>query len=733
MIIRVGVPNYSIRLIDKECATPGTMAGVGEPWVPAEANIKELTARVIIIGILLGGLMTAANAYLGLYVGMTVSASIPAAVMSMLILRGFKFKDVTILENNSVQTMASAGESLAAGVIFTVPALLVIGIWTDIQWLETFLIAILGGILGTMFTIALRRLFIVEEALPYPEGVACREVLVAGEKGGSGLIAIVYALIIGATFGWMVKAFKATHAHVEGLGTAFGTRLYAGGELSLALLSVGYIVGIRIASFIFLGGVIGFGLLVPIYGLMNGFPNESGFLVAINVKDYSQVWSDQIRYVGVGAMVVGGVYTLWSMRKTIIEGLSKSFKKGGSNDAHQARTEIDIPLDKVLIVCGVLVVLIFLFYWYATGSLVMALAGALFLAVVSFFFAAVAGYIAGVVGSSNSPVSGMTIATLLFTIGLVWVVGGLILNMSQTDMMIATMFIAAIVATSAAIAGDVMQDLKTGHMVGATPWRQQTAEIIGVIVGAMVIGPVLSILHDAFQISKSACEDTNTRIIESSDLPAGAPVDGLYNCGDALFAPQAELIGAIVEGAFGGNLNLPMVFLGAIIAVILIRLAMPVMSVAIGIYLPLTLSVPIMAGGIISHILLSSARLRIDGTLEGEMSKPAKEAVKEVQDKGVLIGAGFIAGESLMGVLLAIFIVADKKWPDNGIIPSDWFGGIGTLNYGLSLLFFAWFVMVFIMLSARSLPKKGNLFSDTMYVLSDAAKKLKTALSPPKP
>ena len=622
------------------------MSGSQEPWIPAEMNIKELTTRVVVIGVLLGGVMTAANAYLGLYVGMTVSASIPAAVMSMLILRGFKFKDVTILENNSVQTMASAGESLAAGVIFTVPALLVLGIWQDIEWVDTFLIAILGGLLGTMFTIALRRLFIVEEALPYPEGVACREVLVAGEKGGSGLIAIVYALLIGATYGWMVKGFKATHAKIQGVGETLGTRFYAGGELSLALLSVGYIVGLRIASFIFLGGVVGFVILVPIYGLFNGFSDGSGVLTQIGVEDYKKVWEDQIRFAGVGAMVVGGVYTLWSMRKTIAEGLSKAFKKGNDGEA-QLRTEMDLPLDKVMAFCGVLVVFIFLFYWYATGSLIMALGGALFLAVVSFFFAAVAGYIAGVVGSSNSPVSGMTIATLLFTIGLVWIIGGLILDMTQTEMMIATMFIAAIVATSAAIAGDVMQDLKTGHMVGATPWRQQTAEIIGVTVGAIVIGPVLSILHDAFQISKTACGKTNDALIDQ-----GVNTEELYNCDDALFAPQAELIGAIVQGAFGGDINLPMVLLGAVIAVILIRLAMPVMSVAIGIYLPLYLSVPIMAGGIISHILLSSARLRIDGTLEGEASEEARFAIKEVQDKGVLIGAGFIAGESLMGVLL---------------------------------------------------------------------------------
>ena len=709
MIIRVGTSFQFLRLFDKPSVSRVTMSGNQEPWVPAEMNIKELTTRVVVIGVLLGGVMTAANAYLGLYVGMTVSASIPAAVMSMLILRGFKFKDVTILENNSVQTMASAGESLAAGVIFTVPALLVLGIWQDIEWVDTFLIAILGGLLGTMFTIALRRLFIVEEALPYPEGVACREVLVAGEKGGSGLIAIIYALLIGATYGWMVKGFKATHAKLEGVGEAFGTRFYAGSELSLALLSVGYIVGLRIAAFIFLGGVVGFAILVPIYGMLNGFPDGTGIMTSIGVYDYKEVWGSQIRYAGVGAMVVGGVYTLWSMRKTIAEGLSKAFKKGDGEEA-QLRTEMDLPLDKVMMFCGVLVVLIFLFYWYATGSLIMALAGALFLAVVSFFFAAVAGYIAGVVGSSNSPVSGMTIATLLFTIALVWIVGGLILDMGQTEMMVATMFIAAIVATSAAIAGDVMQDLKTGHMVGATPWRQQTAEIIGVTVGAIVIGPVLSILHDAFRISNTAC------------LANPRPEDP--TCQDALFAPQAELIGAIVQGAFGGNINLPMVMLGAVIAVILIRLAMPVMSVAIGIYLPLYLSVPIMAGGIISHILLSSARLRVDGTLEGEPSEDATAAVKEVQDKGVLIGAGFIAGESLMGVLLAIFIVAEMD-------PSSWFGGIGTLSYTLSLVFFGWFVAVFIMLSARALPARGNLAEDLVYVAADAAKKLRGVFSLP--
>jgi putative OPT family oligopeptide transporter len=674
----------------------------GQPYIPAGESPMELTLRVVIVGIVLGVLMTAANAYLGLYAGMTVSASIPAAVMSMIILRSL-FKDVSILENNAVQTMASAGESLAAGVIFTVPALLVMGIWGEIQWLETLIIAMLGGLLGTMFTIALRRLFIVEEALPYPEGVACREVLVAGEEGGDGAMAILYALAIGGIYGLMVKGFEVTHHTVEGAVNFMSTRLYAGMDLSIALLSVGYIVGIRIASFIFLGGVLGFGLLVPMYGLIYGWPATDSM-----VDGFYGIWAAEVRYVGVGAMVVGGVYTLWSMRTTIITGLSKALVRTDADANELPRTEQDLPLRGVFAVCGVLVLLTFLFYWWATGSLVLALAGALFLAFVAFFFAAVAGYIAGVVGSSNSPVSGMTIATLLFTVGLVWVVGDLLLDMAMTDLMYATLLIAAIVASSAAIAGDVMQDLKTGHMLGATPKRQQVAEIIGVVTGAIVIGPVLSLLHNAFRISLTACEMN--------------PLDADPTCSKALFAPQAELIGAIVQGAFGGELNLQMVVLGAVIAVTLIRLKMPVMSVAIGIYLPLGLSVPIMAGGVISHVLLRSAHLRTDGVLRDVPSERAQAAAKEVESRGVLIGAGFIAGESIMGVLIAVLIVMKVDLPD--------IFGVVTLNNTLSLLFFGWFVAVFIWLATRTLPKGGTLAGDAVMVTADAVRNLIDALKP---
>jgi len=672
------------------------MSDLGEPYIPASESPKELTLRVIVVGIILGILMTAANAYLGLYAGMTVSASIPAAVMSMIILRT-AFNDVSILENNAVQTMASAGESLAAGIIFTVPAFLVIGIWTEIQWLDTMIIALLGGLLGTMFTIALRRLFIVEEALPYPEGVACREVLVAGEEGGEGALAILYALGIGAIYGLMVKGFEVTHHKVEAAWEFIGTRVYAGMDLSIALLSVGYIVGIRIASFIFLGGVIGFALLVPMYGLIRGWPPAPDL-----VSSFSIIWASQIRYVGVGAMVVGGVYTLWSMRKTIITGLSKALVKNDDSSEKLLRTEIDLPLDKVLMFCGVLIVLTFLYYWWATGSLILALAGALFLGIVAFFFAAVAGYIAGVVGSSNSPVSGMTIATLLFTVALVWIVGDFFLGLGTSELMLATLLIAAIVASSAAIAGDVMQDLKTGHMVGATPWRQQTAEIIGVVTGAVIIGPTLQLLHNAFRISKTACE--------INPLPSDP------GCDKALFAPQAELIGAIVQGAFGGGLNIEMVLLGAVIAIVLIVLKMPVMSVAIGIYLPLALSVPIMLGGIISYFALNSAYIRIDGSIKSNPSPAAKKAAKEVENRGVLIGAGFIAGESLLGVFIALLIVSDIKL--NEIF------SVTTLGDLFSLMFFGWFVAVFIWLATRALPKGGNLATESRMIVLDAFLKL---------
>ncbi|MDG1525552.1 MAG: oligopeptide transporter, OPT family, partial [Candidatus Thalassarchaeaceae archaeon] len=414
------------------------MSATHTPYVTADRNIAELTVRAIVLGVILGALMTAANTYLGLYMGMTVSASIPAAVMSMLVLRLLKFKDVTILENNVVQTMTSAGESLAAGIIFTMPALLVMGFSDDMNFVTVFCVAILGGVLGTIFTIALRRVFIVEEALLYPEGIACEEVLVAGEKGGSSLIVILYALGLGAIYGWFVKGFEIAEGKVMAGIDIAGARIYGASDLSLALLSVGYIVGLRIASYIFTGAILGVLLITPVYGLVHGWPS-GGMDVAHSAHS---LWSTHVKFVGVGCMVVGGLWTLWSMRKTIMTGVKRVFGSDlGDEIDGVPRTEQDLPMTKMMPILIGIVILTFLFYTWRLNlkgasmleSIILGAVGSLFLAVTAFFFSAVAGYIAGVVGSSNSPVSGMTIATLMGTALLVWIVGDVILGMEQNE------------------------------------------------------------------------------------------------------------------------------------------------------------------------------------------------------------------------------------------------------------------------------------------------------------
>jgi putative OPT family oligopeptide transporter len=641
--------------------------------------------------------MTAANTYLGLYIGMTVSASIPAAVMSMLLLRMFRFKDVSILENNIVQTMTSAGESLAAGIIFTMPALLVMG--REMDTLTTFIVAILGGILGTIFTITLRRVFIVEEALLYPEGIACEEVLIAGEKGGSQLIVILYALGLGALYGWMVKGFQLTQAKVEVAVEVVGIRIYSALDYSLSLVAVGWIVGLNIASYIFFGAVLGVFILTPIYGMTYGWPVDADL-----AHGFKTLWATHIRFVGVGCMVVGGLWTLIDMRKTISSGLKKALKSGlTDSEISTIRTEQDIPMNRAFIALGVVALLTFVFYWWKTGSLTLAIVGALFLAITAFFFSAVAGYIAGVVGSSNSPVSGMTIATLMATSLVVWIVGGIFLNMKQEDLMYATLIIASVVAVNAAIAGDVMQDLKTGYLIGATPWKQQTAELIGVIVGAIVAPLTLTILNEAFRITPTYCA-ANPH-----------PVSG---CSNVLEAPQAEIIGTLIEGLFGGTVNTPMLGLGVVVAILIIGSrwylgksgpTLPIMSIAIGMYLPFYLSATIFLGGVLNHLVTRTAHLRVDGTLAGQPSEIAIKSGKELVSRGTLLSAGLIAGEALMGVIVAAFIVLASFSPVPR--PDNWLPFLGTLGPVLSTMFFLWFFGVFTWLVTRNLPPAKRPFS----------------------
>ncbi|MDV3104238.1 OPT family oligopeptide transporter [Thermococcus waiotapuensis] len=590
-----------------------------KPYVPPEESLPEYTVKAFVLGVLLSIIMGAANAYLGLYAGMTVSASIPAAVISMAIL--FAFKDRNILENNMVQTAASAGESLAAGVIFTFPALVVLEYYTTFPYYLVTIIAALGGSLGTLFTVVLRRAFIVEEKLPYPEGTACAEVLIAGDKGGSHAKPILW----GGIFGGVFKLLGSSGLWAGTVETAkfFGRRvLYFGSDLSAALISVGYIVGLNIAFLVFLGGAIAWFIAIPIYAAKMGNPD------GLSALDLAwTIWSTKIRYMGVGAMVVGGLWSLVKLRGPISRGIRAGLEAAKHRQAGGTlpRTEEDLPLNYVLILIAAFVIPMFLLYAHILNSIGIAAIMAVLMLILGFFGSAIAGYLAGVVGSSNNPVSGITIMSLLFTALILKALG-----FSGTEGMVATILVAAVVCTAAAIAGDIMQDLATGYLVGATPKRQQVFEIIGTFFAALVMAPVLNLLIQAYGIAGTPTAKEN-----------------------ALAAPQAFLMAKVTQGVFKGTLEWNMVFIGAGIAVVLILLdeilakkgskfRTPVMPVAVGIYLPFSLGVPIFFGGLVRHFV---TRVR-------------KDSAENPTDPGVLGAAGLIAGEALMGIVFAALIVA---------------------------------------------------------------------------
>jgi putative OPT family oligopeptide transporter len=569
-------------------------------------NIPELTIKALLLGVFLALLMCAANTYLGLYAGMTVSASIPAAVISMGILRGI-LRRGTILENNIAQTSASAGESLAAGIIFTVPALVIIGAWTEFNFWATTLIAILGGCLGVLFMIPLRHTLIVEEKqLTYPEGVACAEVLKTGEKRGTGLILLFRALGLGAIFKLLVKGLVVVKGTVEG-GFRLGRNvLYAGCDMSPALIGVGYIVGCNVSILVFIGGSIAWLFGIPIYSALHHI--EGGALDAA-----WEIWSTKIRYMGVGAMVIGGLWSIIKVRRGIVKGLRLGFSRSEA-------TNNDLPMKKVFGGIILVAIPVFVLYWWFTGSVSFALVSGTVMIVTAFFFVAVSSYIVGLVGSSNNPVSGMTICTLLFASIML-----LLFRMTGIPGMIAALGVAGVVCCAACTAGDISQDLKTGWLVGAMPRRQQIAQIIGVVASAFIIAPILKVLHAAYGIG------------------TGEP--------GSLQAPQASLFASLTKGLFTDIRSLPweMVSVGAIIGIVLIVIdevlrikkagfRMHVMPVAVGIYLPVSLSVPILIGGLLRLII---SRLR-----------------KDVSNTGILFSSGLIAGEAIVGIILAGLIYA---------------------------------------------------------------------------
>ena len=616
--------------------------------------LPQLTVKAIILGSVLSIVLAGANAYLGLFAGLTVSASIPAAVISMAILS--LFRNSNILENNIVQTAASAGESLAAGVIFTLPALILLGYWEAFDNLWVMAIAGLGGLLGVLFTIPLRRSLIVEEGLTYPEGTATAEVLKVGDsarakQSGSGIGYLASAAILGALAKLCetgLRIWEGTAQAAGFLGTS--TIAYAGANLSPALLSVGYIVGLNIAVLVFVGGAISWYVAIPIYstffldGFLDGNPALAALAEAGAVDLAFAIWTSQIRYLGVGAMLVGGIWALVSMRGSIISGIRSGlaqYRQGTM--AAASHTEQDTPMPFVLGGIALFVVPIFALYVVVVDSVGVALAMTLVMVVAGFLFSAVAAYMSGLVGSSNNPVSGITIATILFAaLLLLWLLG------SDADAgPVAAILIGGVICCAAAIAGDNLQDLKTGYIVGATPWRQQVMQAVGVLSAVLLMAPILNLLLQAYGIGAPTAEHP-----------------------DSLAAPQATLMASVAQGVFGGGLPWTMVAIGAGIGAVIVVVdemqkrrgsswRAPVLAVAVGIYLPLELAVPIIIGGVLAHVT---------GRGKGTTEKGRT---------GMLFAAGLITGEALIGIVMAIPIVASGD-PNILALPLD-FGSAGGI------------------------------------------------------
>ena len=677
------------------------------PFVRPEDDLPQITVKAVILGFVLSALLSGANAYLGLKVGMTVSASIPAAVISMAILK--LFKNSNILENNIVQTAASAGESLAAGAIFTLPALILLHYWLDFPFMQTAAICMFGGVLGVLFTIPLRRALIVESDLQFPEGVATGEVLKAGTKGGDGIKAIAMAGIAAALFKFGQTGLKIFGGSVGGSVKAGKSIFGMGADLSVALLAVGYIVGLNIAVLIFIGGCISWVFGIPIYMALAD-PAEVASVVG-SAEGYDaalSIWSAKIRYLGVGAMVVGGVWALISLAKPLVDGIKSSMEavrnlKSGNRDA-VLRTEQDTPINIVLWSILLLAIPIFLVFTYvidvghldvSSGTYWTAMIfGVVFSLFAGFLFSSVAGYMAGLVGSSNNPISGVTIATVLATsLCLLAILGSQVdfaadLEKARTAAA-AAIIVGAMVACAAALAGDNLQDLKAGQLVGATPYKQQIMQIVGVVAAALVIAPILSLLFNAY------------------GLGGIFPREGM-NPDEMLTAPQATLMQSVAEGVFSRNLEWTMIIIGGIVAVINIIIDQvlkakgssfraPVLAVAVGIYLPIELSVPIFLGGMIA--LLSSRAVKKVAEANGEN---VEEEVEAAGQRGLLFSSGLITGEALIGIVLAIPFAILESTEALRIMPAELGWVAEILGAGAIIAFMLWLYRVAVTRSARN-------------------------------
>lgn len=582
-----------------------------KPYIAASKVTPEFTVTSIVMGVILAVVFGAANAYLGLRVGMTVSASIPAAVIAMGVIRVVMRKN-SILESNIVQTTGSAGESLAAGAIFTLPALYLWaaeGKMDKPNLLEITLIALLGGLLGVFFMVPLRNALIVKEhgTLPYPEGTACAEVLLAGEEGGANASTVFAGMGFAALFKFIIDGIKAVPGEIsfkiKGYAGEFGTQIYP------AVMSVGYICGPRISSYMFGGGILSWLVLIPVIVLFGEtltlYPGTAPIGEMFAQGGASAIWGTYIRYIGAGALAAGGIISLIKSLPLIVRTFRDSLKSmaGGSNVGSE-RTNQSLSMKLVLIAIAILTLLVWL-----VPAIPVSLLGAAIVVIFGFFFATVSSRMVGLVGSSNNPVSGMAIATLLIATVILKFTGD-----TGAHGMRAAIAIGSIICIVAAISGDTSQDLKTGYLLGATPKKQQIGEIIGVVAAALAIGGTLNLLDSAWGFG-----------------------------GDELAAPQATLMKMIIEGVMDGNLPWGLVFIGVFIAIVVELIGIPVLPFAIGVYLPVHLNACIMVGGLI--------RLAVD-----KMKKDEEEK-KRITSDGILFCSGMIAGEGLVGILLALLAV----------------------------------------------------------------------------
>lgn len=624
-----------------------------KPYIPADRFTPEITVTSVIMGIILAVVFGAANVYLGLRVGLTVSASIPAAVISMAVIRVIMKKDA-ILESNMVQTIGSAGESLAAGAIFTMPVLFLWakeGVMDAPGIIEIAVIALCGGILGVLFMIPLRNALIVKEhgTLPYPEGTACAEVLLAGEDVGASAKPVFIGMGIAAAFKFIVDGLKLAAGVITLPIKDLKTELSA--EVYPVLASVGYICGLKISSYLFAGGILGWLVLIPAIVTFGAdtvlYPGTETIGAIYAANGASAIWSSYIRYIGAGAVATGGVISLCESLPLIVKTFKESIvamKNSGNKSV--ARTESDLGMKAVIIGSVIMVVAL-----WTLPQIPVTFLGALLVIIFGFFFATVSSRMVGIVGSSNNPVSGMAIATLLIATTLLKVTGD-----NGAHGMQGAIAIGSVICIIAAMAGDTSQDLKTGYILGATPKKQQIGELLGTFVSALAIGGVLLLLDKAWGFGT-----------------------------EQIAAPQATLMKLIVEGVMGGNLPWALIFIGAFISIVIEILGISSLTVAIGLYLPLELSTTIMAGGIIRYFV-----------------DKKNENANSDSGSGVLFCSGMIAGEGFVGILLAIFAVAgiDSVMDLSGVANTGMIGGL--------ILFIAMICIIYIVGKGKKNGEKAK-------------------------